>query len=263
MIKKWLLLVLLFSLYGFSQEKTTTQDFGLNPKTETVISKQIWANADYNKGVYIETLTFYNTFLQSKKNQDGEYITEDKYFYDVDNRLIRIETAHQNSDQTEALKFYYQNGKLSTKEFYMNDRLITKTIFTYDKNGRLNNETEKSIKNELVSLVNYSNYINDNSYTKSSIDYKENKVLETRVQNIVNGLVITEENEKSNLKLNVKYIYSVNKRLVKEIINNDEMNVYSYKFDENGNPIKIFKMNNRDKGDSIITIQNTYSDFKN
>ena len=33
-------------------------------------------------------------------------------------------------------------------------------------------------------------------------------------------------------------------------------------FDENGNPTKIFKMNNRDKGDSIIMIQNTYSDFK-
>ncbi len=66
-----------------------------------------------------------------------------------------------------------------------------------------------------------------------------------------------------NLKSNVKYIYSTNRRLVKEIINNDEMNVYSYKLDENGNPIKIFKMNNYDKGDSIIMIQNTYSDFKN
>jgi hypothetical protein len=67
MMKKFVLFVLLSSLFGFSQEKTTTQDFGLNPKTETVVSKQIWANADYNKGVYLETLTFYNTYLQSKK----------------------------------------------------------------------------------------------------------------------------------------------------------------------------------------------------
>jgi hypothetical protein len=66
MMKKFVLFVLLSSLFGFSQE-TTTQDFGLNPKTETVVSKQIWANADYNKGVYLETLTFYNTYLQSKK----------------------------------------------------------------------------------------------------------------------------------------------------------------------------------------------------
>jgi antitoxin component YwqK of YwqJK toxin-antitoxin module len=80
---------------------------------------------------------FYNTYLQSKKNQDGEYITEDKYFYNIDNQLIRIETLHHNSEQTEALKFYYQNGKLSSKEFYMNDKLITKTSYTYDKNGRL------------------------------------------------------------------------------------------------------------------------------
>jgi hypothetical protein len=69
MMKKFVLFVLLSSLFGFSQEKTTTQDFGLNPKTETVVSKQIWANADYNKGVYLETLTFYNTYLQSKKSR--------------------------------------------------------------------------------------------------------------------------------------------------------------------------------------------------
>jgi outer membrane protein assembly factor BamE (lipoprotein component of BamABCDE complex) len=50
-----------------------------------------------------------------------------------------------------------------------------------------------------------------------------------------------------NLKSNENYIYSTNRRLVKEIINNDEMNVYSYKFDENGNPTKIFKMNNTTK----------------
>jgi hypothetical protein len=28
----------------------------------------------------------------------------------------------------------------------MNDKLITKTSYTYDKNGRLLNETEKSLK---------------------------------------------------------------------------------------------------------------------
>lgn len=261
-MKKFVLFVLLSSLFGFSQEKTTTQDFGLNPKTETVVSKQTWANADYNKGVYLETLTFYNTYLQSKKNQDGEYITEDKYFYNIDNQVIRIETLHHNSEQTEAVKFYYQNGKLSSKEFYMNDKLITKTIFTYDNNGRLSSETEKSLKNELVSMVNYSNYVNDNTYTKSSVDYKDNKVLQKMVEYYVNGLVSLEESEMYNLKSTRKLIYSTNRRLVKEIINNDEMNVYSYKFDENGNPTKIFKMNNRDKGDSIIMIQNTYSDFK-
>jgi hypothetical protein len=31
-MKKFVLFVLLSSLFGFSQEKTTTQDFGLNPK---------------------------------------------------------------------------------------------------------------------------------------------------------------------------------------------------------------------------------------
>lgn len=263
MMKKLVLFALLSSLFGFSQEKITTQDFGLNPKTETVVSKKTWANANYNKGVYIETLTFYNTYLQSKKNQDGEYITEDKYFYNIDNQLIRIETLHHNSEQTEAVKFYYQNERLSSKEFYMNDKLITKTTFTYDKNGRLTNETEKTLKNEVVLVINYYNYLNDNTYTKSYIDYKDNKVLEKRTENYVNGLVITEESEMYNLKTNIKYIYSPNKRLVKEIINNDEINVYSYKFDENGNPTKIFKMNNRDNGDTIIMIQNTYSDFTN
>ena len=108
-------------------------------------------------------------------------------------------------------------------------------------------------------MVNYSNYVNDNTYTKSSVDYKDNKVLQKMVEYYVNGLVSLEESEMYNLKSTRKLIYSTNRRLVKEIINNDEMNVYSYKFDENGNPTKIFKMNNRDKGDSIIMIQNTYS----
>ena len=119
------------------------------------------------------------------------------------------------------------------------------------------------ITGELVSVANYNNYVNDNTFTKSSVDYKDNKFLEKRLESYVNGLLISEDNEMYNLKSNVKYIYSTNRRLVKEIINNDEMNVYSYKLDENGNPIKIFKMNNYDKGDSIIMIQNTYSDFKN
>jgi hypothetical protein len=119
------------------------------------------------------------------------------------------------------------------------------------------------LEGELVSVANYNNYVNDNTYTKSSVDYKDNKFLEKRLESYVNGLLISEDNEMYNLKSNVKYIYSTNRRLVKEIINNDEMNVYSYKLDENGNPIKIFKMNNYDKGDSIIMIQNTYSDFKN
>lgn len=264
MMKKnaFLFFVLLFAVM-FSQEKITTNDFGLHPNTETVVSTQTWANADYNKGVYIETLTFYNTYLQSKKSQDGEYITTDKYFYDIDNQLVKIETLHENSGETEMLKFNYQNGKLITKEFYLNDKLITKTVFSYDKNGKLINETEKSLEGELVSVANYNNYVNDNTYTKSSVDYKDNKFLEKRLESYVNGLLISEDNEMYNLKSNVKYIYSTNRRLVKEIINNDEMNVYSYKLDENGNPIKIFKMNNYDKGDSIIMIQNTYSDFKN
>ena len=170
---------------------------------------------------------------------------------------------HENSGETEMLKFNYQNGKLTTKEFYLNDKLITKTVFSYDKNGKLINETEKSLEGELVSVANYNNYVNDNTFTKSSVDYKDNKFLEKRLESYVNGLLIHEDNEMYNLKSNVKYIYSTNRRLVKEIINNDEKNVYSYKLDENGNPIKIFKMNNYDKGDSIIMIQNTYSDFKN
>lgn len=263
MIKKIALVTLLISLFGFSQVKTTTQDFGLNPKTETVISKQTWVNADYNKGVYIETLTFNNTYLQSKKNQDGDYITEDKYFYNADNQLEKKETIHENSGERETVKFYYLNGKVSSKEFYIGDKLITKTAYTYDKNGRLINETEKSMKNELVFLASYSNYVNDNTYTKASVHYKDQRILENKVENFVNGLVVKEENEISNLKSTIKYIYSSNRRLVKEIINNDEMNVYSYKFDANGNPIKIFKINNKDKGDSIIMIQNTYSDSKN
>jgi hypothetical protein len=53
-------------------------------------------------------------------------------------------------------------------------------------------------------VVNYSNYVNDNTYTKSSVDYKDNKFLAKDGRILCKWFLILEDNEMYNLKSNVK-----------------------------------------------------------
>ena len=54
---------IIISIFGFSQEKFTTQDFGLHKNTETVISKQYWED-DQSNVVFTEELKFYNSQIK-------------------------------------------------------------------------------------------------------------------------------------------------------------------------------------------------------
>jgi hypothetical protein len=40
---------------------------------------------------------------------------------------------------------------------------------------------QKNLLKRIGFVVNYNNYVNDNTYTKSSVDYKDNKVLQKMV----------------------------------------------------------------------------------
>ena len=99
---------IIISIFGFSQEKLTTQDFGLHKNTETVISKQYWED-DQSNVVFTEELKFYNTFLEEQKTKDGDYVTVKKYYYNIDNLLVKIETEHVHSGEKEKEVFHYKN----------------------------------------------------------------------------------------------------------------------------------------------------------
>ena len=102
---------IIISIFGLSQEKLTTQDFGLHKNTETVISKQYWED-DQSNIVFTEELKFYNTFLEEQKTKDGDYVTVKKYYYNIDNLLVKIETEHVHSGEKEKEVFHYKNLQL-------------------------------------------------------------------------------------------------------------------------------------------------------
>ena len=123
-MKKVTFFTIFISIFGFSQEKFTTQDFGLHKNTEKVFSKEFW-NDDNENSVFTEEMVFYNTFLQSKKSKDVINNTEEKYFYNIDNQLIRKEIKQINSEQSETEKFIYnKQGNLTKKEEYFNGKLL-------------------------------------------------------------------------------------------------------------------------------------------
>lgn len=261
-MKKVIFLTAFISIFGFSQEKFTTQDFGLHKNTETVISKQYWED-DQSNIVFTEELKFYNTFLEEQKTKDGDYVTVKKYYYNIDNLLVKIETEHVHSGEKEKEVFHYKNLQLHNSELWMHDKMFSKTQYFFDKNNRLTKEIEKDAKNKVTRIVEYKNYKNDDFFTKLIKDFQNGKVVETTEEIYENKLLVEANYEMYNLKTNVKNTYNKEGRIVKEVLSNSEVveNTFTYEVDEKGNPTKVTKTNSQNQGNYVLVINNTYSTF--
>ena len=252
------------SIFGFSQEKFTTQDFGLHKNTEKVVSKEFW-NDDNENSVFTDEMVFYNTFLQGKKSKDGINNTEEKYFYNIDNQLIRKEIKQINSEQSETEKFLYnKQGNLTKKEEYFNGKLLYTTEYFYDKNGFLDKEIEKNQKKIVQRSVKYTNRKDDKNYTKISEDFNEDGSLyEKGTLTYENGLATNEEYNMYDIITKIKNSYNEKGLLTKTEIEGGDIFMYDYEYDTNGNPSKITKTNSQNQGNSVKIIENSYSDFRN
>ena len=253
---------IIISIFGFSQEKLTTQDFGLHKNTETVISKQYWEDGQSNI-VFTEELKFYNTFLEEQKTKDGDYVTVKKYYYNIDNQLAKIETEHLNSEQYETEKFLYnKKGNLIKKEEYFNGKLLYTTEYFYDKNGFLEKEIEKNDKKIVQRSVKYINRKDEKNYTKIYEDYNDDgSIFEKGTLTYENGLVITEEYNMFDIITKIKNSYNDKGLLTKTEIEGGDTFMYNYEYDDKGNPTKITKTNSQNQGNYVLVINNTYSTF--
>ena len=261
-MKKVIFLTAFISIFGFSQEKLTTQDFGLHKNTETVISKQYWEDGQSNI-VFTEELKFYNTFLEEQKTKDGDYVTVKKYYYNIDNQLAKIETEHLNSEQYETEKFLYnKKGNLIKKEEYFNGKLLYTTEYFYDKNGFLEKEIEKNDKKIVQRSVKYINRKDEKNYTKIYEDYNDDgSIFEKGTLTYENGLVITEEYNMFDIITKIKNSYNDKGLLTKTEIEGGDTFMYNYEYDDKGNPTKITKTNSQNQGNSVKIITNSYSTF--
>ena len=263
-MKKVTFFTIFISIFGFSQEKFTTQDFGLHKNTEKVFSKEFW-NDDNENSVFTEEMVFYNTFLQSKKSKDVINNTEEKYFYNIDNQLIRKEIKQINSEQSETEKFLYnKQGNLTKKEEYFNGKLLYTTEYFYDKNGFLEKEVEKNQKKIVQRSIKYTNRKDDKNYTKISEDFNEDGSLyEKGTLTYENGLVTNEEYNMYDIITKIKNSYNEKGLLTKTEIEGGDTFMYDYEYDTKGNPAKISKTNSQNQGNSVKIIENSYSDFRN
>lgn len=263
-MKKLIFLIAFVSIFGFSQEKFTTQDFGLHKNTEKVVSKEFW-NDDNENSVFTDEMVFYNTFLQSKKSKDAINNTEEKYFYNVDNQLIRKKIKKINSKQTETEKFLYnKQGNLTKKEEYFNGKLLYITEYFYDRNGFLEKVIEKNQKKIIQRSVKYINRKDDINYTIISEDFNEGgNLFEKGTLTYENGLLTTEEYNMYDVITKIKNFYNEKGLLTKTQIEGDDTFMYDYEYDDKGNPTKITKTSSQNQGNSVKIITNSYSDFKN
>lgn len=250
------------SIFGFSQEKFTTQDFGLHQNTEKVVSKEFW-NDDNENSVFTDEMVFYNTFLQSKKSKEAIDDIEEKYFYNIDNQLIRIEFKHLNSEQYETEKFLYnKQGNLTKKEEYFNGKLLYTTEYFYNKNGFLEKEIEKNEKKIVQRSVKYINRKDEKNYTKIYEDFNDDgSLFEKGTLTYENGLVTTEEYNMFDIITKITNSYNDKGLLTKTEMEGGDTFMYNYEYDDKGNPTKITKTNSQNQRNSVKVITNTYSTF--
>ena len=131
-------------------------------------------------------MKFYNTFLEEKKNKDGDYVTVKKYYYNIDNLLVKIETEHVHSGEKEKEVFHNKNLQLQNSELWMHGKMFSKTQYFYDKNNRLIKEIEKDAKNKVTRIVEYKNYKNDDFFTKLIKDFQNGEVVGKQVMILLN-----------------------------------------------------------------------------
>lgn len=263
-MKRLTFLIIFISMLGFSQEKLTTQDFGLHKNTEKVVSKELW-NDDNENSVFTDEMIFYNGFLQSKKSKDAINNTEEKYFYNIDNQLIKKEIKQVNSQQSETEKYLYnKQGDLSKKEEYFNGKLLYTTEYFYDKNGFLDEEIEKNQKKIVESSVKYINRKKGENYTKISEDFNDDgSLFEKGSLTYENGLLTYEEYNMFDIITKIKNFYNEKGLLIKTEIEGGDTFLYDYEYDTNGNPSKITKISSQNQGNSVKIITNSYSVFRN
>lgn len=168
------LLITMLTLFNFglkAQEQFRTTHFNWSPKTQTVQKEIYGFNPETNEKEWIKTETyiFFNTYLDSMVVDLGHTKEITKYNFNIDNGLVSITIDYNLSEtQDKTLFFYDKEHRLIKSQEFAQGRLFSETRYSYDQKNRLIKSICKEKETGFSEITDYSNYILDDSFTKTS-----------------------------------------------------------------------------------------------
>ena len=262
------LIVSIIALFGLSlqaQEQFLTSHFNWSPRTATLQKEIYYFNPETNAREWskTETYTFYNQYLDSVIVDLGEAKEITKYNFNIDNSLVSKITDYKLSEtQDKTLFFYDKELRLTKSQEFVLSRLFSETKYSYDKQNRLVKSVCREKETGFSEVTEYSNYISEDSYTKTSYYKDAKKEANLAIEIYKNGLLIEGNYQIFDLKSKVVYQYDEKRNVISEQKDNEAPTLYQYEYDAKGNPTKIIISNAQNPYlNSEIIVKSTYSEF--
>ena len=263
------LIVSIIALLGLSlqaQEPFRTSHFNWSSKTAALQKEIYYFNPETKEKEWSKTeiYTFYNQCLDSVIVDLGDAKEITKCNFNIDNCLVSKITDYKLSEtQDKTLFFYDKELRLTKSQEFIQGRLFSETKYSYDKQNRLIKSVCKEKETGFSEITEYSNYISDDSYTKTSYYKDAKKEANLAIEIYKNGLLIEGNYQIFDLKSKVVYRYDEKRNVISEQKDNEVPTFYQYEYDAEGNPTKIMISNAQNPYvNSEIIIKSTYSDFK-
>ncbi|HLO72485.1 MAG TPA: hypothetical protein VK164_00970 [Flavobacterium sp.] len=258
-------IIVLLGLSLQAQEQFLTSHFNWSPRTAT-LQKQIFYFHPETKAKEwskTEIYTFYNQYLDSVVVDLGDAKEITKCNFNIDNCMVSKITDYKISKtQDKTLFFYDKELRLTKSQEFVQGRLFSETKYSYDKQNRMIKSVCKEKETGFSEITEYTNYISDDSYTKTSYYNQGKKKDNLSVEVYKEGLLIEGNYQIFDLKSKVVYQYDEKRNVISEQKDNEAPTLYQYEYDAEGNPTKIIISNAQNPYvNSEIIVKSIYSDF--
>lgn len=258
-------IIVLLGLSLQAQEQFLKSHFNWSPKTATLKKEIFYFNPETKAKEWSKTdfFTFYNQYLDSVVVDLGDAKEITKCKFNIDNCLVSKITDYKLSEtQDKTLFFYDKELRLTKSQEFVQSRLFSETKYSYDKQNRLVKSVCREKETGFSEVTEYSNYISEDSYTKTSYYKDANKEANLSIEIYKNGLLIEGNYQIFDLKSKMVYQYDEKRNVISEQKDSEAPTLYQYEYDAEGNPTKITISNTQNPYlNSEIIIKSTYSDF--
>ena len=258
-------IIVLLGLSLQAQEQFLKSHFNWSPKTATLKKEIFYFNPETKAKEWSKTefFTFYNQYLDSVVVDLGDAKEITKCKFNIDNCLVSKITDYKLSEtQDKTLFFYDKELRLTKSQEFVQSRLFSETKYSYDKQNRLVKSVCREKETGFSEVTEYSNYISEDSYTKTSYYKDANKEANLSIEIYKNGLLIEGNYQIFDLKSKMVYQYDEKRNVISEQKDSEAPTLYQYEYDAEGNPTKIMILNAQNSYvNSEITIKSTYSEF--
>ena len=223
------LLIFFFTLFGFSQQPRSNNDYNLKEHVKEVIETTSFPKDEVMPGYDVKAtyILNYNDYLLSieEPNMRGQIQKKD-FIYDIDNIIKEIkETAKgkiisksvfikNNDNQVVKIKIENSNGKSEIVNYYDGLSKLPSSGKEY-KNGDLSRSWEIEYKNELTSV--FTTTISDTK-TKTFYEYNSNNDIVEVIEKNNTGEILNRQSAeyKYDSKNNwiEKIVYDTNGKII-------------------------------------------------